>query len=100
MREADVPFAADLDVDISDLEGTDESTITLEISGTNLKYFSATTPGGTNGASIYEANIGSVTMLLSEFATLTGIDETRPFLTVRNSGAVPGHYKLTFTHMV
>lgn len=100
VREADVPFAADLNVDISTLEGTDESTITIEVSGTNLKFFSATTPGGTNGASIYEANIGTVTMLLFEFATLTGIDETRPFLTVRNSGAVPGHYKLTFTHMV
>lgn len=100
VREADVAFAADLNVDISTLEGTDESTITIEISDTNLKFFSATTPGGTNGASIYEANIGSVTMLLSEFATLTGIDETRPFLTVRNSGVVPGHYKLTFTHMV
>jgi hypothetical protein len=100
VREADVAFGADLDVDISDLEGTDESTITLEISGTNLKFFSATTPGGTNGASIYEASVGSVTILLSEFATLTGIDETRPFLTVRNSGVVPGHYKLTFTNMV
>ncbi len=99
VREADVAFAADLNVDISTLEGTDESTITIEVSGTNLKFFSATTPGGTNGASLYEANIGSVTLLLSEFGTATGIDETRPFLTVRNSGVVPAHYKLTFTHM-
>jgi hypothetical protein len=100
VREADVAFAADLDVDISDLEGTDESTITIEVSGTNLKFFSATTPGGTNGASIYEASVGTVTLLLSDFGTATGIDETRPFLTVRNSGVVPGHYKLTFTNMV
>ena len=94
--EGDVVMGMISNINVEGINGTSKTDITIEVSGSPLRFFSSTVPGGTPGGSFLDVQAGqSITKTAEEFISLLGLNDTNKFLNVQNIGAMNGHYKIT-----
>ena len=99
VREADVPAGATLNIDVEEVPFLPDSVVTTVVTLSALKFYASATEAGEPIDVIYELPIGTAENLYTEYEDLTGIDPGTNFLTVRNTGAVTAHYKITFSNL-
>ncbi len=100
VREADVPAGATLNINMDGVQPTATSMVTTIVIDNPLKFFASATEGGEPIDVIYELPIGSATVSIDEYQLFTGFDPSVNFLTVRNTGGVTAHYKITVTNVI
>ena len=99
--EGDTPEGTTQDIDTSGVPSIlTATTAKIEVTGNPLKFYASATPGGEPAGSVLEVPIGTLTDTIPELLTQMGFTFPGPdlFLTVRNTGEVAGHYKITITY--
>ena len=83
-------------INVDGINGTQETDITIEVSGSPLRFFASTMPGATPSGTFLDVQPGqSLTKTAQDFISLIGLSDTNKFLNVQNIGAMNGHYKIT-----
>jgi hypothetical protein len=83
-------------INVDGIDGTSETDITIEVSGSPLRFYASNMPGGAPGGIFLDVQAGqSITKKAEEFATEIGLNDTNKFLNVQNIGTMQGHYKIT-----
>jgi hypothetical protein len=94
--EGDVMTGMIANINVDGIDGTSETDITIEVSGSPLRFYASNMPSGTPGGIFLDVQAGqSITKKAEEFATQLGLNDTDKFLNVQNIGAMNGHYKIT-----
>lgn len=94
--EGDVMMGMIVNINVDGIKGTQQTDITIEVSGSPLRFFASNMPNGTPGGSFLDVQPGqSITKTAQDFISLLGLDDTNKFLNVQNVGAMNGHYRIT-----
>jgi len=100
VREGDVMMGMISNIIVDDIKGTPATTITIEVSGTALRFYASPSSNGAPSATFLDVQAGvSVTKTVEEFVAAIGLSDTNKFLNVQNVGAMQAHYRITFTNL-
>ena len=100
VREGDVVSAAIVNIDITGINGTPSTTVTIEGGASTLRFYGSITPTGAPGGLFIDVAAGTDMVKTAEqFMALTGLSDSVGFLNVQNIGGVTGQYKITFTNL-
>jgi len=85
-----------VNINVDGIKGTQQTDVTIEVSGSPLRFFASNMPNGTPGGSFIDVQSGqSITKTAQDFISQLGLDDNNKFLNVQNIGAMNGHYKIT-----
>jgi len=94
--EGDVMMGMIVNINVDGIKGTQQTDVTIEVSGSPLRFFASNMPNGTPGGSFIDVQSGqSITKTAQDFISQLGLDDNNKFLNVQNIGAMNGHYKIT-----
>ncbi len=100
IREGDISSPGQVVIDISGVNGTPASMVTVEVTGpAGVRFGAVANPIDPPGPTHYDRETGSITMTLDMFITLCGFGPGLNILVAQNIGMVLTHYKLTFTNL-
>jgi hypothetical protein len=99
VREADVAVNSVVDVDVADIDPSEDTIVIVTITGNPLRFSAAASVGSAPGATVWDVPIGIVTKTIVEFSALIGANDTNTFIKVQNLGPMPGHYKISFNNL-
>ena len=101
VREGDLAAGAIKNISTTGLEMTADSMVTMEASGSGMRFYSSSVAGGaqTEGAVDVAANT-ALEYSAVEFGELLQFNETNQFLNVQNMGTESGHWMMKATHVV
>ena len=98
--EGDVPMGMIQNISVNDVEGTPQTIITVEVTGSALRFYASNMPNGAPGAAFFDVQAGqTVTKTVQELIALLGANDTNKFVNVQNIGAMNGHYRITFDNL-
>ena len=100
IREANMVLGEIKNIDLGGLEGTDETGVSLEATGSNMRFYGSNVAGGPDTGPFIDVAAGAVLEFTGEqFSLAVGLNDANQFLNVRNVGVANGHWKLKATHM-
>ncbi len=100
VREGDVMMGMIANINVDGIKGTPETKITIEVTGSPLRFYASATNNGAPGGTFLEVQAGqTVTKTIEELVAELGLNDTEQFFNVQNIGAMNGHYKITFTNL-
>ena len=100
VREGDVMMGMIQNINVDGIKGTPETIITIEVTGSPLRFYASPTNNGTPGSAFLDVQAGqTVTKTVEELVAQLGLNDTDQFFNVQNIGAMNGHYKITFTNL-
>ena len=99
VREGDVIMGSIVEIDTSDFEVTESTTVQIEVTGNELLLSAAPSPGPIMGPAVWHVFPGIQNKTLAAFNALVGADETNIYLKVQCNGPITGHYKITFNNV-
>ncbi len=84
-------------IHVDGINGTIETDITIEVTGSPLRFYASSMPGGTQSGTFLDVQAGqTITKTAEELISLLGLNDLNKFFNVQNIGAMNGHYKITF----
>jgi hypothetical protein len=101
-REGNVTSPGIATIDTEGINPTPLTQIVIMVTGSALRFYASALINGVPGPSDPFIDVlpgTSYQKLLTEFAALLGMNDTKKYLTVQNIGATPGHYTITFDHL-
>lgn len=100
MREGDLIQGKVKNIDVTNIDGTKESTVKLEATDTAMRYYSSNTAGGGQTGGAIDIQPGQVSEYTGvQFAQMLGFNDQNKFLNVQNVGGANGHWKITVTNV-
>ena len=98
--ENDVPMGMIQNINVTGVDGTPQTIITVSVSGSALRFYASNMPNAAPGATFLDVQAGqTVTKTVQELVALLGASDTNNFVNVQNIGAMQGHYKITFDNL-
>ena len=83
-------------INVGDIKGTPQTDVTIEVTGSPLRFYASSMPNGTPGGAFLDVQAGqTITKSAEELVSLLGLNDTNNFFNVQNIGAMNGHYKIT-----
>ncbi len=100
VRQGDLAMGAMANISLMGINGTPQTTITIEAKDSPVRLYASPTIDGLPGAVFFDVTENTTAVKLgSDLATQIGLDDTNKFLMVQNTGTVTGHYTFTFNNL-
>ncbi len=100
IREGDLAMGMIKNIDLTGVEGTEETGIALEATDSMMRFYASSVAGGGQTGGAIDVAAGQVLEYTgTQFAQLIGLGGTNLFLNVQNVGPVTGHWKFKATHV-
>ena len=96
VREGDVMMGMIANINVGDIMGTPQTDVTIEVTGSALRFYASSMPNGIPGVAFLDVQAGeTLTKSAEELALQLGLGIGNNFFNVQNIGAMNGHYKIT-----
>ncbi len=101
VREGDVVSPGFVNIDVSAINPTPQTTVGIVISGSAVRFYAAANPatGYQPAVPFMDFQIGSMSVDLNDFRVQIGLNAMNPYLMVQNIGMTTAHFKLTFDNL-
>lgn len=97
VREGDLNMGIFANIDLTGLNLDNVVSVIVEAKNSTMRFYGTSNPTSAAGAVFLEVSPGpAMIMSGAQFATQTGFGAGNLFLNVQNSGAMTGHWKVTF----
>ena len=97
--EGNVPTTGIHNIPVDGIEPTDESMVTIEVTGDAIALYAAPATNVAPAGPTYTLAVGTVTITMAQFSALVGFSDTNIYLNVVAAGSLPAHFKITFTNL-
>lgn len=100
IREGELVMGAIKNIDLTGVDGTDETGIAIEATDSMMRFYTSSVAGGGQTGGAIDVQAGQVLEYTgTQFGQLLGFNAINKFLNVQNVGMVTGQWKLKATHV-